>query len=109
MSAYYLKQVVKAWSLATIYKGMLEFMILQIIAITLIIVFPQIATWFPEYLAAEARKVPVERVIDDAPSLEADSLYAPQPDSATQEGDPLEQGAPKEEGDPLEKGDDKPK
>jgi tripartite ATP-independent transporter DctM subunit len=109
MSAYYLKQVVKAWSLATIYKGMLEFMMLQIIAITLIIAFPQIATWFPEYLAAEARKVPVERVIDDAPSLEADSLYAPQPDSATREGDPLQESEPKEEGDPLEKGDDKPK
>ena len=30
MSAYYLKQVVKDWSLATIYKGMFQFMLLQI-------------------------------------------------------------------------------
>jgi tripartite ATP-independent transporter DctM subunit len=74
MSAYYLKQVVKAWSLATIYKGMFEFMILQCIAIALIIIFPQIATWFPEHLQAEARKVPIEKVLDDAPSLEQDTM-----------------------------------
>ena len=30
MSAYYLKQVVKEWSLATIYKGMFEFMVLAV-------------------------------------------------------------------------------
>ena len=30
MSAYYLKQVVKEWSLGTIYKGMFEFMVLQV-------------------------------------------------------------------------------
>jgi tripartite ATP-independent transporter DctM subunit len=74
MSAYYLKQVVKDWSLATIYKGMFEFMALQVLAITLIIIFPQIATAFPEYLQAEARKEKVERVIDDAPSLEQDTM-----------------------------------
>jgi hypothetical protein len=34
MSAYYLKQVVKDWSLLTIYKGMFEFMVLQCIAIS---------------------------------------------------------------------------
>ncbi|MCL4800531.1 MAG: TRAP transporter large permease subunit [Burkholderiales bacterium] len=50
MSAYYLKQVVKDWSLLTIYKGMFEFMILQVIAIALLITFPAIATWFPEHL-----------------------------------------------------------
>jgi tripartite ATP-independent transporter DctM subunit len=74
MSAYYLKQVVKDWSLATIYKGMFEFMALQVIAIALIIIFPQIATAFPEYLQAEARKEKVEQVIDDAPSLEQDTM-----------------------------------
>jgi hypothetical protein len=66
--------VVKAWSLATIYKGMFQFMMLQVVAIALIIIFPQIATWFPEYLQAEARKVPVEQVVDDAPSLEQDTM-----------------------------------
>ena len=33
MSAYYLKQVVKDWSLATIYNGMFQFMVLQCICI----------------------------------------------------------------------------
>jgi tripartite ATP-independent transporter DctM subunit len=74
MSAYYLKQVVKEWSLATIYKGMFEFMALQCLAIALIIIFPQIATAFPEYLQAEARKMPVEQVVDDAASLEEDTM-----------------------------------
>jgi tripartite ATP-independent transporter DctM subunit len=74
MSAYYLKQVVKDWSLATIYKGMFEFMMLQVLAIALIIIFPAIATAFPEYLQAEARKVQVEQVKDDAPSLEQDTM-----------------------------------
>ncbi len=50
MSAYYLKQVVKDWSLATIYKGMFEFMVLQVIAIAMLIAFPAIATWLPEHL-----------------------------------------------------------
>jgi tripartite ATP-independent transporter DctM subunit len=62
MSAYYLKQVVKEWSLGTIYKGMFEFMMLQMIAIALVVIFPAIATWFPERLQAEARAVITEEV-----------------------------------------------
>jgi tripartite ATP-independent transporter DctM subunit len=50
MSAYYLKQVAKGWSLATIYKGMFEFMAIQVVAIALIFLFPAIATWLPDYL-----------------------------------------------------------
>ena len=50
MSAYYLKQVVKDWSLGTIYKGMFEFMAIQVLAIALIFLFPTIATWLPDYL-----------------------------------------------------------
>jgi TRAP-type mannitol/chloroaromatic compound transport system permease large subunit len=50
MSAYYLRQVAKGWSLATIYKGMFEFMGIQAVAIALIFLFPAIATWLPEYL-----------------------------------------------------------
>src|SRR5512134_1728712 len=99
MSAYYLRQVVRAWSLATIYKGMFEFMLLQVVAIVLMIIFPQIATWFPEYLQAEARKVPVEQVIDDAPSLEQDTMENMQEKS----------DADAKEREDLEKGDDKPK
>jgi tripartite ATP-independent transporter DctM subunit len=62
MSAYYLKQVVKDWSLTTIYNGMFQFMILQVICISLLIYFPQITLWFPERLqaAARAEKIPDE-------------------------------------------------
>jgi len=72
MSAYYLRQVVKEWSLATIYKGMFEFMILQCIAIALIILFPAIATTFPEQLREEARGVKVEQIDDSMHRLEED-------------------------------------
>jgi tripartite ATP-independent transporter DctM subunit len=94
MSAYYLKQVVKDWSLATIYKGMFEFMILQVIAIALIIIFPQIATAFPEYLQKVAREAPVEKVLDDAESLEKDPLMAPSEPAEEGEGEKTEEAAP---------------
>jgi tripartite ATP-independent transporter DctM subunit len=76
MSAYYLRQVVKEWSLATIYKGMFEFMVLQCIALTLIIAFPAIATKFPEVLQAEARAVKTEEVDDTMHRLEEDPAKA---------------------------------
>jgi tripartite ATP-independent transporter DctM subunit len=69
MSAYYLRQVVREWSLATIYKGMFEFMILQVIAIALIVWWPPVAIWFPEVLQAEARAVKTEEV-EEGESLE---------------------------------------
>jgi tripartite ATP-independent transporter DctM subunit len=50
MSAYYLKQVVPKWTLGTIYRGMADFMIIQVIGLGLVIGFPQIATWLPRYL-----------------------------------------------------------
>jgi len=78
MSAYYLRQVVRAWSLATIYKGMFEFMILQVIAIALIVIFPQIATVFPEKLQAQSRAIITEEVDDSANLLEEDPLKAAQ-------------------------------
>ena len=78
MSAYYLKQVVKEWSLTTIYKGMYQFMVLQCIAIALVIIFPQIATYLPDQLrsdmAMEQQKT--EQVDDSANRLEEDPLKA---------------------------------
>jgi tripartite ATP-independent transporter DctM subunit len=50
MSAYYLKQVVPQWSLGTIYRGMADFMVIQVIALVLVMVFPEIALWFPRWL-----------------------------------------------------------
>ena len=78
MSAYYLRQVVKAWSLATIYKGMFEFMILQCIALALLIVFPAIVTGFPAQLREEARGVETEQIDDSANRLEEDPHKAMQ-------------------------------
>jgi tripartite ATP-independent transporter DctM subunit len=72
MSAYYLKQVVKDWSLATIYKGMFEFMMLQCIAIALVVMFPWIATSFPEQVRREAASQQYEKVDDSKNRLEED-------------------------------------
>jgi tripartite ATP-independent transporter DctM subunit len=69
MSAYYLKQVADSWSLGTIYKGMFQFMGLQVIAVTLLVSFPQIATWLPERLNAtmRAKAIPQEyqKILDE--------------------------------------------
>ena len=87
MSAYYLKQVVKEWSLGTIYKGMFEFMVLQCVAIALVVAFPAIAVWFPEHLQHEARQVKTEEVDDSQDRLEEDPLKAAeQPQEDPQEG-----------------------
>jgi tripartite ATP-independent transporter DctM subunit len=72
MSAYYLKQVVKEWSLGTIYKGMFEFMILQCVCVALIVIFPKIVTTFPEQLRAEGAAIKTEEVDDSANRLEED-------------------------------------
>lgn len=50
MSAYYIKQVVKEWSLKTIYSGMMEFMVIQAFCIVLLFAYPQIATYLPSVL-----------------------------------------------------------
>jgi tripartite ATP-independent transporter DctM subunit len=50
MAAYYLKAVAPAWRLGDIYRGMVDFMILQVIALILLFFFPQIALWLPNLL-----------------------------------------------------------
>ena len=50
MSAYFLKGVVPQWQLGDIYKGMMQFMLLQLIGLVLCIMFPQIVLWLPEYI-----------------------------------------------------------
>jgi tripartite ATP-independent transporter DctM subunit len=74
MSAYYLKQVVKEWSLLTIYKGMFEFMVLQCIAIAIVMFVPSIATKLPEQLRSEQRAVETQDVDDSMNRLEEDPL-----------------------------------
>ena len=95
MSAYYLKQVVKEWSLATIYKGMFEFMLLQIVAIALVVAFPQIATYFPAYLHEVSRLAPAEQM-EDSIRLEdyGEDPYSKESEAAGQERN-KEQQAPR--------------
>jgi TRAP-type mannitol/chloroaromatic compound transport system permease large subunit len=76
MSAYYLKQVVKEWSLGTIYRGMFQFMVLQCIAIAIVMFVPAIATSFPQKLQAETRATTTEDVDDSMNRLEEDPYKA---------------------------------
>ena len=39
--------LVPQWSLATIYKGMADYMVIQVIVLILLLWFPQIALWLP--------------------------------------------------------------
>ena len=50
LSAYFLKGVVPEWDLKDIYIGMMQFMVIQLIGLILIMIFPQIALWLPEYI-----------------------------------------------------------
>jgi TRAP-type mannitol/chloroaromatic compound transport system permease large subunit len=47
MSAYYLRNVVPQWSLGTIYKGMGDYMVIQVFVLIVLLLFPQIALWLP--------------------------------------------------------------
>jgi len=79
MSAYYLKQVVKEWSLGTIYKGMFEFMVLQCIAIAIVMFVPAISIYLPAHLQAESRATSTEEVDDSMNRLEEDPYKAQEP------------------------------
>ena len=50
LSAYFLKGVVPDWDLGDIYKGMMQFMVLQVIGLLLILFFPEIALYLPRVL-----------------------------------------------------------
>jgi len=49
-AAYYLKAVAPDWKLTDIHWGMAEFMALQLIGLLLVMLFPEIALWFPHWL-----------------------------------------------------------
>jgi tripartite ATP-independent transporter DctM subunit len=70
MSGYFLKQVAPEWPLSTIFRGMMEFMGIQVIAVALLLAFPAIATWLPERLNRAA-----------APGIEIFDIE-PRPDDA---------------------------
>jgi TRAP-type mannitol/chloroaromatic compound transport system permease large subunit len=42
--------VVPEWELSQIYRGMFEFMCLQVVGLVLLFFFPQVALWLPSVL-----------------------------------------------------------
>ncbi len=50
MAAYYLRAVAPQWSLRQIYSGMFQFVALQVIALMLVLFFPEIALWLPRLM-----------------------------------------------------------
>jgi len=72
MSGYYLKQVAPDWPLSTIFKGMMEFMAIQVVAIGLLLAFPAIATWLPERLN---RPAPGLDLFDSEPYPDEGGFY----------------------------------
>jgi tripartite ATP-independent transporter DctM subunit len=50
MSAYYLKNVMPSWSLATIYRGMGQFMVIQVACLLALLFWPELALWLPRLL-----------------------------------------------------------
>jgi TRAP-type mannitol/chloroaromatic compound transport system permease large subunit len=45
MSAYYLRNVVPQWSLGTIFRGMADYMVIQVFVLLLLLLYPQMALW----------------------------------------------------------------
>ncbi len=52
LSAYFLKGVAPQWALSDIYRGMIQFMGLQVFGLALVMTFPQLALWLPGVLYA---------------------------------------------------------
>ena len=50
MSAYYLRNVVPQWNLGTIYKGMADYMVIQVFVLIVLLLYPKIALWLPQLL-----------------------------------------------------------
>ena len=50
MAAYYLKAVAPKWELSAIYRGMFDFMLLQMLGLAIVFIFPETALWLPEKL-----------------------------------------------------------
>ena len=89
MSAYYLKQAVREWSLATICKGMADFMVIQCLAVALVLAFPAIAMWLPGWLEQ------FERV--QAPLTPAEQRQSDADRNSLETGDELKAEPPPEE------------
>ena len=53
--------------LRLIYRGMADFMVIQVVCVILVLIFPAIAMWFPTWLQArrdaERKRVQIEQVV----------------------------------------------
>jgi hypothetical protein len=76
MSAYYLKGVVKEWNLSLIFRGMADFMVIQCICVVLVLVFPNIAMWFPTWLNERTRAARGLTLEQPPPTLDSTLLAA---------------------------------
>lgn len=47
LSCYFIKGCIPQWELSDIYRGMIQFILCQVIAIILIMLFPMLVTWLP--------------------------------------------------------------
>jgi tripartite ATP-independent transporter DctM subunit len=50
MAAYYLKAVAPQWDLFKIYRGMFDFMVLQVAGLAIVFFWPEVALWLPGVL-----------------------------------------------------------
>lgn len=50
LSCYFIKGCIPEWKLWDIYKGMLQFVCCQLVVIALLMIFPWLITWLPNYL-----------------------------------------------------------
>ncbi|MBK8065152.1 MAG: TRAP transporter large permease subunit [Betaproteobacteria bacterium] len=100
MSAYYLKQVVPQWGLTTIYRGMFDFMFIQVIAILVVFQFPQVALWLPttlqEMTRAERMAPPTPEEEKAEEGMQGGSLEE-EYKAGDQEAEAAEEAAPEEE------------
>jgi TRAP-type mannitol/chloroaromatic compound transport system permease large subunit len=50
LSAYFLRGVVPHWRLTDIYRGMLQFMVIQLVGLVILILFPSLVLFLPQLL-----------------------------------------------------------
>jgi len=108
MSAYYLKQVVKEWNLALIYRGMADFMVIQVICVAIVIAWPPIAMWFPNWLqervkAERQREADEEekKAREEEARLDAEREKAKEKEEAEKEPEEEEEEEEKKEEEPA--------
>lgn len=92
MVAYCLKSVFKEWSMATIFRGVYDFMWIQVLAVALVLAFPQIAMWLPGALEDAPRMAAPVNDGEARDALELGDRHEVDATSQDREGQQLETG-----------------